>query len=140
MTKTPCVSARSRADGVTIVRSPITILLLALMASRTSSSQTNAAAVEATVRNAGDRATSTVVFAFGGLESSAFERPSRRLVGFARVELEAGASETVTIELDWAALDVRIDGKWLTEQATYTVEIGQHAHDPAAREHRLDRF
>ncbi len=95
--------------------------------------------VEVTVHNIGERPTSTVVFVFAGVESSTFERPDRRLVGFARVDLEAGAVDTVSIVLDWAALEVRVDGGWLTEPATYIVEIGQHAHDPSSRQHRIAR-
>ncbi len=78
---------------------------------------TDGRAVEVTVRNTGRRVTSTVVFAFAGVESSDFERPDRRLIGFARVDLDVGAVVTTTIDLDWAAVDVRVDGAWVTEPA-----------------------
>lgn len=88
--------------------------------------------VEVTVTNRGARAGSSVVFVHAGVESSAYERPRRRLVGFRRVHLQAGASAQVTLALDWAMLDIRRAGTWLTEPGTYVVDVGQHAADPHA--------
>ncbi|MFN3258876.1 MAG: glycoside hydrolase family 3 C-terminal domain-containing protein [Ilumatobacter sp.] len=84
------------------------------------------------VRNTGERAGSTVVFAFAGLDGSTVERPRRRLIGFASVHLDAGDVGSVAIDLDWSQLDVRRDGRWWTEPGEYLVEIGQYANDPAA--------
>jgi beta-glucosidase len=95
--------------------------------------------VTATVRNGGDRDTSTVVFAFGGLPSSPHTRPHRRLIGFARVTVAAGQSADVDIELDWSALDLRLDGRWVTEAGRYEVELGRHAQDPDAVTLVVDR-
>jgi len=83
------------------------------------------------VTNTGDRAGSTVVFAFGGVPDSAVERPPRRLIGFARVALDAGESTTIAIDLDWSHLDVRSEGTWWTEPGEYLITFGQHAADPA---------
>ncbi len=76
------------------------------------------------VSNVGERAGSTVVFAFGGLPGSSVERPVRRLIGFARIALEAGASSRVDVDLDWGQLDVRRDGGWWTEPGEYVVSVG----------------
>ena len=95
--------------------------------------------VSVTVRNDGDRASSTVVFAHAAVTGSAFERPARRLVGFARVEVGPRSTATAIVDPDWSMLDVRVDGTWLTEQGTYLVEVGLHAHDPAARTMTVQR-
>lgn len=89
------------------------------------------AAVSLAVRNTGDREGSTVVFAFAGLPGSAHDRPTRRLVGFQRVRLPAGAEASVEVPVDWGQLDVRIDGTWVTEAGTYRLELGQHDGDAA---------
>ncbi len=68
-----------------------------------------AGTVELTLANTGARAGSTVVFLFAGLPGSTVERPVRRLVGFARVELDAGARGRVDLAFDLAALAVRRD-------------------------------
>lgn len=81
------------------------------------------------VRNVGDRPGSSVVFAFAGLPGSQHERPVRRLIGFARVYLEAGESRSLAVALDWSHLDLRLDGRWFTEPGTYRVELGQSAAD-----------
>ncbi len=95
--------------------------------------------VSVTVRNVGDRTTSTVVFAHAGVDESAFERPRRRLVGFTRIEVGPNATATATIDPDWSMLDVRIDGTWVTEHGTYHVDVGLHAHDPGAHTLRVER-
>ena len=95
--------------------------------------------VAVTVRNHGDRATSTVVFAHAGVDGSAFDRPSRRLVGFTRVELDPHGTATATIDPDWSMLDIRIDGTWVTEQGTCLVDVGLHAHDPRPRTLQIER-
>jgi hypothetical protein len=95
--------------------------------------------VRVTASNDGESPTSTVVFAFAGLEASVHERPRRRLVGFARTIVDAGAAEHLEIEIDWSGLDVRLDGAWVTEPGRYVIEIGRHAHDPHAISLHVDR-
>jgi len=85
--------------------------------------------VEATVTNEGLRDGSTVVFAFGGVPESEFERPLRRLVGFRRVTVGSGESISVSVPLDWTMLDIRADGAWLTESGRYEIQIGTSATD-----------
>jgi beta-glucosidase len=88
--------------------------------------------VAVVVANVSDRPGSTVVFVHAGVPVSDHDRPPRRLVGFARMLLEAGESTIVEVALDWSALDLRIDDVWLTEPGRYELEVGQYAHDRAA--------
>lgn len=85
------------------------------------------------VTNTGDRAGSTVVFAFGSKPDSRLVRPPRRLIGFARIHAQAGQRVSTSIGLDWSQLDIRRDGAWWTEPGEYLVTIGQQVGD-AARE------
>jgi beta-glucosidase len=67
------------------------------------------------VRNTGARAGGTVLFVFGSVPDSAYTRPVKKLLGFARITADAGQQAEVTIELDLAALDVRHDSAWVRE-------------------------
>jgi len=84
-------------------------------------------AVEVAVANEGARAGSTVVFLFAGLPSSTIARPRRRLVGFARVGLEAGARATVEVTFDLATLAVRRHGTWFQEPGPYVLDVATDA-------------
>ena len=79
------------------------------------------------VTNTGERSGSTVLYCFAGLPSSAFERPARRLVAFARVVLDAGDRATVSLLLDLTTLAVRQNGGWLQEPGRYVLEVGTDA-------------
>lgn len=81
------------------------------------------------VTNTGERDGSTVVQVYAGVPGSSHRRPPRRLVGFRRVRLEAGASTTVAIPLDLDLLRVRLDGGWVTEDLPIELAIGWDAHD-----------
>ncbi len=95
--------------------------------------------VRVDVTNESDVSTSTVLFAFAGHETSTRDRPPRRLIGFTRVDVAAGATAHVDVELDWSMLDLRVDGRWVTEPGRYVIEVGLHAGDPAALRLHLDR-
>ena len=95
--------------------------------------------VVASVRNPGRRPLRPVVFAHAGIERSEWERPPRRLVGFARASVAAGATVEVEVELDWSMLDVRVDGGWVTEQGDYVIDVGRYAGDPEAATVRVQR-
>jgi beta-glucosidase len=88
--------------------------------------------ITVTIRNPGGRPVRAAVFAHAGLPVSEWERPRRRLVGFGRADVGAGASATIELELDWSMLDVRAGGDWLTEHGTYVIEVGRYAGDPEA--------
>ncbi|HSM65911.1 MAG TPA: glycoside hydrolase family 3 N-terminal domain-containing protein [Ilumatobacteraceae bacterium] len=95
--------------------------------------------VRLSVANDGGVPTSTVLFVFAGHESSRHDRPPRRLVGFARVDVVAGATEDVEVDLDWSMLDLRIGDGWVIEPGRYVVEAGRYAGDPSASRLHLDR-
>ena len=97
------------------------------------------AVVDVTATNIGARAGSTVVFIHAGAVHSDVERPARRLIGFARVTAEPGASVSVTIDLDWALMDVRRNGAWFTEPGEYVLDVGRRAHDPQTQSIVVER-
>jgi len=76
------------------------------------------------VRNMGTRGGSTVVQVYASVPGSAYERPPRRLVGFARVRLGAGESKRLEIAIDRSALDVRDGGRWVREETPVSYAIG----------------
>jgi beta-glucosidase-like glycosyl hydrolase len=92
----------------------------------------DASTLVVTLRNPGQRPLRPVVFAHAGLERSDWDRPRRRLVGFARVDVDAGATAGVEIELDWSMLDVRVGGDWVTERGDYVIDVGRYAGDREA--------
>jgi beta-glucosidase len=75
------------------------------------------------VRNTGGRAGSTVALLYASVPSSAYERPIRRLVGFAKLRAEAGETAAATIAADIDMLRVRINGEWVTENADVVLSI-----------------
>ena len=87
--------------------------------------------VVAGVVNTGDRAGSTVVQVYGSIPASEYQRPARRLVGFAKVHVAPGEHRDVRIPVDTAQLDVRVDGRWVTEDLPVQFEVGFHAADVA---------
>jgi len=80
--------------------------------------------VEVLLRNTGERAGKAVVQVYGSVPDSKYERPARRLVGFAGRVIEAGATETVSIDVDLALLDVRADGEWVREPLPVVLSVG----------------
>ncbi|MEO1058376.1 MAG: glycoside hydrolase family 3 C-terminal domain-containing protein, partial [Actinomycetota bacterium] len=92
----------------------------------------HATTVTAQLRNDGERDGSMVVFVHGGMSSSDHERPHRRLIGFAKTHVPAGATVAVDVALDWRQLDLRHAGAWRTEPGEYLLDVGRHADDPDA--------
>ena len=80
--------------------------------------------VVASVANTGSRTGTTVVQVYGGVADSAFERAAKRLVGFAKVRLEAGANAEVAVPINRSVLDVRVDGSWVTEDCPIQLSVG----------------
>jgi beta-glucosidase len=89
--------------------------------------------IEVRVHNTGERPGKAVVQVYGGVPGSRYPRPARRLVGFAPCVLAAGASELLRIDLDLAALDVRVDGRWEREQLPVELAVGFDAVDAGTR-------
>ncbi len=75
--------------------------------------------VSATVRNVGDREGDDVVFVYLADPVATIAQPVRRLRGFRRVTLEAGATVRVEFELGWDEL-----GFW-DDDSSYVVESGE---------------
>ena len=88
------------------------------------------------MQNTGETFGSEVVQVYVGPAPSAVRRPTRELVGFAKVHLEPGESHTVEIELDrraFAFWDVDRHGWWV-EPGTYTVEVARSAADVESKQ------
>jgi hypothetical protein len=88
--------------------------------------------VRCTVANTGRRDGADVVQVYGGMPQSGYERPHRRLVGFARVDVPAGATRTVEIPISLRTLAVRQGGRWHVEPGGYELAVGRHAADAEA--------
>ena len=97
--------------------------------------------VTATVTNTGSRKGSEVVQVYLALPASASSvgatQPPKRLVGFQKVELAAGASQTVTISIDPTASNHPLSvwsksaGTWIVPNGTYTIYVG-NSSSPSA--------
>ncbi|MCA0294660.1 MAG: glycoside hydrolase family 3 C-terminal domain-containing protein [Actinobacteria bacterium] len=87
--------------------------------------------VSVTVTNTGTRAGREVVQAYVSLPSSRVERAPRELKAFADVTLEPGEAAVVQLPIPseelayWSVLD----GAWIVEGGTYTVEVGASSRD-----------
>jgi beta-glucosidase len=89
------------------------------------------ATVTVTVTNTGSRDGAEVVQVYVADVESSVSRPVRELKGFARVVLAAGASETVSIELDQRAFSfwsTRL-GRWAVEAGDFVIGVGPHSRD-----------
>jgi beta-glucosidase len=88
--------------------------------------------VRCTVANTGARDGVEVVQVYGGLPGSKYERPAWRLLGFARIEMPAGATRTVDVDVSLRTLAVRERGAWVVEPGRYAIDVARYAGDPAA--------
>ncbi|WP_232680930.1 glycoside hydrolase family 3 C-terminal domain-containing protein [Nocardioides sp. R-C-SC26] len=92
---------------------------------------TAAATVSCTVTNTGDRAGSDVVQVYLGEVAPRLDRPVRELVGFAKVRLQPGASQRVSVELghrDFAFYDVA-QGQWIVDPGAFEIAVGPSSRD-----------
>jgi hypothetical protein len=85
--------------------------------------------IECRVANTGERNTSIVVQVYGGVPGSAYERVEQRLIGFARVDVLAGATTTNDVRIDRRLLDVRVNGAWVREDKPVALHVSQYAYD-----------
>ncbi|MDN4476424.1 glycoside hydrolase family 3 C-terminal domain-containing protein [Demequina sp. SYSU T00192] len=91
--------------------------------------------VTVTVTNVGPRAGSEVVQVYVRDPESTVYRPEKELKGFAKVHLEPGTSQKVTVRLDRRALavwDVRSQ-EWRVETGGYEILVGASSTDIRAR-------
>ena len=87
--------------------------------------------VQVRVTNTGDRAGSDVVQVYVRDVESSVHRPDKELKGFAKVHLEPGASELVTVVLDrrsFAVWDVTAHA-WLVEAGRFEIMVGRSSVD-----------
>jgi beta-glucosidase len=89
-----------------------------------------ASEVSLTVANVGVRGGTEVVQVYGGYPVSSAPRPRRRLVGFRRIELEAGRSCRATVPLHLDAMAVRREGRMVMEDGEVVLTVARHAADP----------
>jgi len=81
--------------------------------------------VDVTVANVGDRDGSEVVQVYAEVESKTLVRPERELVGFERVDLDAGEEATVTVSVPVEALGVYAPGDGhRVEAGDYDLVVG----------------
>ena len=87
-----------------------------------------------TVTNTGDRDGRHVVQVYGRREGGRYAG-ELLLVGFATVEVASGASRRVEVDVSLVALgewDAKARRRVLPRPADVVLEVGAHAHDPAA--------
>jgi len=85
--------------------------------------------VSVTVTNTGARAGSEVVQLYVGDRQASVPRPHKELKAFAKVHLEPGASERLTLELsarDFAYYSTAL-GCWLVEPGEFVLSLGTSA-------------
>ncbi|WP_062318600.1 glycoside hydrolase family 3 C-terminal domain-containing protein [Demequina maris] len=91
--------------------------------------------VTVTVTNAGPRAGSEVVQVYVRDPESIAYRPEKELKGFAKVHLEPGTSQKVTVRLDrraFAVWDIRAQ-EWRVEPGAFEILVGASSTDIRAR-------
>ncbi|HET9128506.1 MAG TPA: glycoside hydrolase family 3 C-terminal domain-containing protein, partial [Propionibacteriaceae bacterium] len=95
---------------------------------------TLAASVTVTVTNTGPVAGADVVQVYVRDPESSVSRPVRELKGFARVELEPGAMETVRVDLDQRAFSYwsELLDRWVVESGEFCIEVGHDSRTIAA--------
>jgi len=87
--------------------------------------------VTATVTNTGSRPGAEVVQLYVTDTESSVTRPPQELKGFARIELEPGASGEVRIELDQRAFSFwsSLLGRWVVEAGQFVLRLGTSSRD-----------
>ncbi|MBS0304443.1 MAG: glycoside hydrolase family 3 C-terminal domain-containing protein [Proteobacteria bacterium] len=98
--------------------------------------------VKVTVTNTGSRSGAEVVQVYvtlpPGADSIGAKQPPRRLVGFKKVDLAAGAAQDVTITIDPAASSHPLSAwsttynQWITPKGNYTLWVGNSSRNVSA--------
>lgn len=93
----------------------------------------NSAVVTAMVTNTGSMAGAQTVQVYVAPSACDVARPRHELKGFVKVQLDAGESKRVTIELDERAFAYWSErfNDWHVEAGTYTIEVGSSSRDIA---------
>ncbi|MCU4971437.1 glycoside hydrolase family 3 C-terminal domain-containing protein [Halobacteria archaeon AArc-m2/3/4] len=89
------------------------------------------ATAEITVENTGGRSGRDVVQAYLSVTDSSVPRPPRELAAFEPVELEAGQSTTVSLDLDRRAFAYydEDEADWIVEDREFDVLVGRSSRD-----------
>lgn len=92
---------------------------------------TLSATVRVRVTNTDDRAGKEIVQVYVADPEASVQRPLRELKGFAKVALEPGQSETVTIELDQRAFSYwsQLRREWVVEAGEFEILAGPHSRE-----------
>ena len=87
--------------------------------------------VRCAVTNTGDRAGAEVVQVYVTDTDSTVARPARELKGFARVEVDPGATGEARIELDTRAFSFwsTVLGEWVVEAGEFVLHVGTSSRD-----------
>jgi beta-glucosidase len=85
--------------------------------------------VSVDVTNTGGRAGSEVVQVYVEPPPGDPARPLRHLAAFRRVDLDAGASVTVTVELDRRSFSAWLNSQWTVPPGEYTIHVGRSSRD-----------
>lgn len=90
-----------------------------------------AATVTVVVTNTGQATGAEVVQVYVRDPESSVRRPVRELKGFAKVELQPGESQRVSVTLDQRAFSFwsLLHHRWVVESGEFTVEVGRHSRD-----------
>jgi beta-glucosidase-like glycosyl hydrolase len=89
--------------------------------------------VRGSVHNSGGRDGADVVQVYGGPSVPAPGRRPRRLLGFARLEVPAGATAEFDIRVRPETLAIRDGGRWSTPSGTWLLDVARNACDPSTR-------
>jgi beta-glucosidase len=84
-----------------------------------------------TVTNSGSRAGSEVAQVYVGTLPASIDTPSRQLAGFARVDLAAGATTTVTVQIDARSVSYwdTTTHAWVTPSGEVPIYVGSSSRD-----------
>ena len=94
--------------------------------------------VRVSVRNTGHRAGEAVVQVYAAPVAGSWEAP-RRLVGWAKLALQPGASQAASVTIDPRLLAVFADGGWHQAAGDYVFEVGGSSQGQMSSVHaRLD--
>ncbi|KAM0328885.1 hypothetical protein ACHAQA_005301 [Verticillium albo-atrum] len=85
--------------------------------------------ISTTVKNTGDRRGKEVVQLYFRQSFPAIERPVKNLVRFSKVDLDAGASKTVTFDVPASDLGYWVNGERRVDADTYTFFVGTSSDD-----------
>lgn len=88
--------------------------------------------VEVTVTNTGERTGKQIVQVYAERADSTIERPTKWLVGFTPVTLQAGQSQTVLVQINGREF-AHWDQDWKWEPGTFTLSVGTSVSDVVDR-------